>query len=283
MTEREFIKQERMRIFLMKVELEKTIMRDLKSYFAKQRRRVKRGDGIESMQPVLQRHYERIIRKLIHKNVKQEDRIERDVKIFLDNRANMRSNITDNTSQRDLENSINEARERLAEEGNANPSERELLIVASAIFARKGRGRISSIANTETQETTEGARRVITTSVHSDLEDVIMSRDKQAAEKLYEKSKDYTTYKIKEKIDTGDIAILITILLMAKKEWQTMEDKLVRRPPKSPFDHVAANKQRVGINEPFIVSGELLMYPGDSSMGASKGNVINCRCVSVYL
>jgi ADP-heptose:LPS heptosyltransferase len=279
-TQREFVKKERMRVFLMKVDLEKTMRRDLKSYFAKQRKRIKRGDNIESIRSVLQKHYERIIRRLIHKNIKQEDRIENSVRAFLDNRASNRSNVIDNTSQENLEDAISEARAQLAEEGNSTPTERELMILASAIFARKARGRVSSIANTETQATTEGARRIITTSAHSELEDVIMSRDKEAANELYEKSRDYTTYKVKEKIDTADTAVLITILLLARKEWETMGDNLVRT---SPFNHVAANGQRVMINEPFVVSGELLMYPGDSSIGASAGNVVNCRCVSLYL
>lgn len=31
-------------------------------------------------------------------------------------------------------------------------------------------------------------------------------------------------------------------------------------------------------NQPFIVGGEKLMFPGDSSMGASGWNLYNCRC-----
>lgn len=45
--------------------------------------------------------------------------------------------------------------------------------------------------------------------------------------------------------------------------------------------HLQANGQEVPIDEPFKVDGEYLMYPGDISLGASAGNVINCRCVSV--
>lgn len=42
--------------------------------------------------------------------------------------------------------------------------------------------------------------------------------------------------------------------------------------------HKKANGQIVPLDEPFIVGGEKLMHPGDSSMGASAENVINCRC-----
>ena len=40
--------------------------------------------------------------------------------------------------------------------------------------------------------------------------------------------------------------------------------------------HAEADGQVVGINEPFIVGGEELMYPGDPS--GSAENTISCRC-----
>jgi hypothetical protein len=35
----------------------------------------------------------------------------------------------------------------------------------------------------------------------------------------------------------------------------------------------------IGIDEPFVVMGEQLMFPGDDSLGASLENIINCMCV----
>lgn len=46
--------------------------------------------------------------------------------------------------------------------------------------------------------------------------------------------------------------------------------------PTSREDHVTASLQVVGLDEPFSVGGELLMYPGDPSGSAS--NIINCLC-----
>ena len=40
--------------------------------------------------------------------------------------------------------------------------------------------------------------------------------------------------------------------------------------------HMEADGQRKPINEPFVVGGELLMYPGDPA--GSAENIINCRC-----
>jgi len=58
--------------------------------------------------------------------------------------------------------------------------------------------------------------------------------------------------------------------LPLKREWISAEDARTRR------SHDAANGQIVGPDEPFIVGGARLMYPGDPSGPADE--VINCRC-----
>lgn len=42
--------------------------------------------------------------------------------------------------------------------------------------------------------------------------------------------------------------------------------------------HMEADGQIVSNDDPFTVGGELLMFPGDKSMGASGWNLYNCRC-----
>lgn len=64
------------------------------------------------------------------------------------------------------------------------------------------------------------------------------------------------------------------------KEWVSAMDERMRTTPPNRFDHGVANGQQVKFNEPFIVSGQKLMHPADWSLGASAGNVINCRCSS---
>ena len=61
------------------------------------------------------------------------------------------------------------------------------------------------------------------------------------------------------------------------KEWITARDERVRV---EPFDHRAADGEKVGINEMFILTGEPMEYPGDP--GGSIGNVANCRCILSY-
>lgn len=54
------------------------------------------------------------------------------------------------------------------------------------------------------------------------------------------------------------------------KEWVAVVDSRTRDA------HKKADGQRVPIDEPFIVNGEKLMYPGDPN--GSAENIINCRC-----
>lgn len=74
-----------------------------------------------------------------------------------------------------------------------------------------------------------------------------------------------------------------TIGTTVKKGWVTMGDRRVRHFDNysGQFSHVMADGQIKKETEPFVVTGELLMYPGDTSLGASIGNVIRCRCASV--
>lgn len=58
-----------------------------------------------------------------------------------------------------------------------------------------------------------------------------------------------------------------------KRVWDSAGDKRVRD------SHAAMDGQEVGLDEPFVTpDGEKLMFPGDPSLGASGGEVINCRC-----
>jgi uncharacterized protein with gpF-like domain len=73
--------------------------------------------------------------------------------------------------------------------------------------------------------------------------------------------------------------------LTLRKEWVAAEDERTRTA------HVqAGNDYREGgpigpipMDQPFIVGGEPMMYPGDATMGAGPGNTINCRCAVAYV
>jgi len=61
-----------------------------------------------------------------------------------------------------------------------------------------------------------------------------------------------------------------------EKTWISAHDNRTRRPPKSHFDHLDMNGQKVDEYGKFFVGGEELDFPGDPN--GSAGNTINCRC-----
>ncbi len=64
--------------------------------------------------------------------------------------------------------------------------------------------------------------------------------------------------------------------LTLKKVWLATSDSRTRP------DHAEADGQEVDMDEPFEVGGSQLMYPGDSSLGASADEVVSCRCTQYY-
>lgn len=66
------------------------------------------------------------------------------------------------------------------------------------------------------------------------------------------------------------------------KEWVSTIDARTRgMGRKDRYDHISSNGEIVMNSVPFIVSGQKLLYPADASLGASAGNICNCRCCSV--
>lgn len=60
------------------------------------------------------------------------------------------------------------------------------------------------------------------------------------------------------------------------KRWDSQGDSIVRT------THLAADSQEVNVEDPFIVGGFQLMYPGDSSLGAPLRETAGCRCSGRY-
>ena len=62
-----------------------------------------------------------------------------------------------------------------------------------------------------------------------------------------------------------------------RKEWIAALDDRTRTPDNgSDYDHAGAHGEIVAMAEPFVKTGEDLMYPGDPS--GAPGNIIQCRC-----
>lgn len=61
-----------------------------------------------------------------------------------------------------------------------------------------------------------------------------------------------------------------------EKIWLTEGDRRVRA------SHKEVDGVRSPIDQPFYVGGSLMMFPKDSSLGASPEQIINCRCIVKY-
>lgn len=72
------------------------------------------------------------------------------------------------------------------------------------------------------------------------------------------------------------IAASGVITLVMRKVWNTTLDEKTRS------SHVIADLQGKNIKQPFMVQGQLLKSPGDTSLGATMDNVMNCRCAAEY-
>jgi uncharacterized protein with gpF-like domain len=76
------------------------------------------------------------------------------------------------------------------------------------------------------------------------------------------------------KMDVGKHGEELGFVMM--KRWVATTDHRVRD------DHLAMNGVEVEQDEPFVLpDGSKMMFPGDISMGADAGQVINCRCTVV--
>ena len=153
------------------------------------------------------------------------------------------ANLLTHTTRLNMNEALNDAREQLHSEGNVFPSNRELALVATAILRKKFSARVSSIIMSETQTSAE------------------------------------STKFIEVEVESGELPRILgggAVVSTTKKVWRTVGDSKVR-----PI-HRTANGQSRLLHVPFVVNGEFLMFPGDSSIGASAGNVINCRCVAQY-
>ncbi len=59
-----------------------------------------------------------------------------------------------------------------------------------------------------------------------------------------------------------------------EKEWMAAMDTRTRE------EHILADGERIPMNQPYVMTGEALMYPGDPA--GSAWNIINCRCPELF-
>jgi len=172
-----------------------------------------------------------------------EDLIALGLLAWIDMRLKPQADIMLDTTNREINNSINRARNELAE--NNEPIDNLTVALTAAVFLdRSFSSRIPVIATFETQSAAESTK--------------LITAEAMAGQKPYT-------------LNDVPIATLPT-KKKAEKTWFNVGDGRVRP------THVSANGQTVDLDEPFIVGGYRMRYPGDLSLGASGAEVWNCRC-----
>jgi hypothetical protein len=274
---RDFIAKQGVKHLRQKLELEREFIPELKRYFKRQSLLIKnKSPNIISIEPYLRSHYMRVGETIIKHKVKQASNDDI-VKRLIEEKARKQAGIIDVTTNEEIETSVEMARQQLSEEGNFSPSQAILYMIAAKIFLNRIRGRIQGIATTETQGMYEALRASLIENYNNELTDVIVMRDVEKAREIAEVTESYTNYRIAEQLEKprADNRRLFALVALAMKMWVTMGDLKVRA------WHQIAHGQTVAVTMVFVVMGEMLKYPGDPN-GSAK-NIVNCRCVVIYL
>jgi len=203
---------------------------------------------------LLTAHYRRVqngFRGVVQDNTKQDDQEIEDLVLaaliaWAEKNAPESAALITNTTQDNMDDSLIQARQAFSDEGKTDYTDRELSLVAAAILGRKFRGREEAIISSETQGSAESTKLIEAYSI-AGLAPIAVVTGEQVPEHR------------------------------SIKEWNTVGDERVRSA------HRRANGQRVGLDEPYIVNGQQLMYPGDNSRGATVDNTIHCRCSAFYI
>jgi hypothetical protein len=85
-------------------------------------------------------------------------------------------------------------------------------------------------------------------------------------------------YQTAKQISSGFVANKLSeVGHTMQKRWNATLDQKTR------IAHANAHGQRVPTEQLYTVGGEYLMFPGDTSHGATLENIINCRCESIFV
>lgn len=128
-----------------------------------------------------------------------------------------------------------------------------------------------------TQTTLDDVQRVISQG----FEDGLTERELASQIRSYAITKSLSRAQTIARTETHQASSFVTDQMVRAsgisflREWVSSKGERTRQA------HRKADGQQVGMDEPFNVGGELLMYPGDPD--GSAHNVINCRCQVVYV
>lgn len=247
-----------------KLRLEATFARELFPLFTALRRdftatvrAIGQSPDAESYTPrfrsALQNHYTRVQRQFRGAlDIEHPDNVESMIDFSLltwrDENAEQKADFITATNQRQMDQSIQLGRQSLQEQQEPVTPNGLALASGAILFNRFFRSRPALISQTETQEAAEATKLI----------------DAEAAAGR-------VPFPIRGRIIPPTIEERAV-----EKTWDTVGDDRVRP------SHAAVNGMTLAENGVFLVGGSRLRFPGDTGLGASVGEVINCRCSSRY-
>lgn len=264
--------------FAKKVRLEKGFRKDLKAFFEKITDKFKSAYS-ESGQVPPANIFEPELRAILDKNYKyisknfdsqlrmesklfdyvefkgMDDDISNTLRNYISRHSKEQAGIITTTNQDEMADAIKKVKTEALNKGVVL-SNKEIATQAAFIFKKRCLDRVDTIATTETQNISENTKYIEATFVDANISNGLYQlnlrkRGKKAAD---------------------GIRPMNNLI----KTWVTILDEKTR------MSHVLADEQQQPTNTPFLVEGDKMMTPGDGSLGAKPGNLINCRCSCIY-
>ncbi len=141
------------------------------------------------------------------------------------------------------------------------------------------RGRARRFAN-EVQNTTEKSARVSTEPEY--ISNILFGIPLRNAKSVPQNVRDLLSRDRAARIAMNETNVIHNYLHHMKLReaqithtWDATLDEFTRP------HHFEADGLTVPIDEPFVIAGERMMFPGDDSLGATAKNLINCRCIEL--
>jgi hypothetical protein len=178
------------------------------------------------------------------------------LQIMREQRASASSRKIIDTSTEQMADSISKA-ELYMQQESMPISNDAVAALALEIFGRKIESRATTIAMTETQYVAETVKNI-------------------EADCLTNNKNIFLVQAVEQDASLAVSSYMTDAPIGYEKEW------LSALLPTTRPSHAAAHGQKVAPSELFYVGGEYLKYPGDTSMGATAGNVVNCYCAVRY-
>jgi hypothetical protein len=284
----EFLQKKALKLFYLKLALEKPFVNDAVVYFRKCINIIKKGgNSFDSIKPLLKKQQGRIINALLYKKKKGIDFIRIINDLFGSNEDIMQktSMYFDKTTLKKYKLSFELARKQINDEGLLNPSHLVISKVAAKIFSNYTSGRVKELVVTETNELIENSRKKIIEGVQPALSEAIYDKDVDRLRDILDITESWNVQDILNRVEGTSEETELTdderrdafgAFHGQKKTWVTMGDDKVRE------THDEANGQEQLIDDPFLVGGYLMQYPSDYSLGAPHGETCNCRCSSLF-